>query len=409
MSRDNIGGAVLRGGPAVVVPDRRDARIPGLDAARGLAILGMLAAHTLPGDGDAFYDGRSSILFATLAGVSLGLMSGGDHPSPRAHASGSPRSRIRLSITIRALLLIALGLSLWLLGTNIAIILDSYGFLFLVCIPLLFTNRWVLAALALLCALVGPIVVGALSAATSATGPLPVAPDNPLAVPLSWLDAYYPAPVWLGYVLAGLAIARFGVTRPAVQRIMIVGGAAAAALGYGVSAAIGDPVRAHTDTTMEAISSGALAIAVIGVLVVGVGAITSRRGRMLVRPLRRGRSDAVDDLHGPGARHRPGLSDPSGAVRRRVRVDLVRLPGARLACLRDRVELSILAGAPGVALRAPHAAPPVADATQRAASGSAGSYSHSIVPGGFDVTSSTTRFTPGTSLVMRFEMRASTS
>ena len=36
-------------------------------------------------------------------------------------------------------------------------------------------------------------------------------------------------------------------------------------------------------------------------------------------------------------------------------------------------------------------------------------YSHSMVPGGFDVTSSTTRFTPATSLVIRFEIRASTS
>ena len=36
-------------------------------------------------------------------------------------------------------------------------------------------------------------------------------------------------------------------------------------------------------------------------------------------------------------------------------------------------------------------------------------HSHSMVPGGFDVTSSTTRLTPATSLVMRFEMRASTS
>ena len=36
-------------------------------------------------------------------------------------------------------------------------------------------------------------------------------------------------------------------------------------------------------------------------------------------------------------------------------------------------------------------------------------YSHSIVPGGFDVTSSTTRFTSGTWLVILFEMRASTS
>ena len=39
----------------------------------------------------------------------------------------------------------------------------------------------------------------------------------------------------------------------------------------------------------------------------------------------------------------------------------------------------------------------------------AGRYSHSMVPGGFDVTSSTTRLTPSTSLVMRLEMRASTS
>jgi uncharacterized membrane protein YeiB len=281
VSADDNGGAVLRGGPAVVVPARRAARIPGLDVARGLAILGMLAAHTLPGDGDEFYDGRSSIVFATLAGISLGLMTGGEHPVPR----GSTRGRARLSIVIRACLLIALGLSLWLLGTNIAVILDSYGFLFLVCVPLLFLNRWALALLAVLCAVVGPTVVEAISDVTSPTGAAPVAADNPLIVPLSWLDSYYPAPVWLAYVLAGLAIARFGVTRPRVQGIMVVGGAAVAALGYGLSAAVGDPVEAHTDTTAEAISSGALALAVIGLLVAGIGRITGGPGWMLARPL----------------------------------------------------------------------------------------------------------------------------
>lgn len=40
---------------------------------------------------------------------------------------------------------------------------------------------------------------------------------------------------------------------------------------------------------------------------------------------------------------------------------------------------------------------------------SASLHSHSMVPGGFEVTSSTTRLTSRTSLVMRFEMRASTS
>ena len=36
-------------------------------------------------------------------------------------------------------------------------------------------------------------------------------------------------------------------------------------------------------------------------------------------------------------------------------------------------------------------------------------YSHSMVPGGFDVTSKATRFTPGTSLMSRVDMRSSTS
>lgn len=36
-------------------------------------------------------------------------------------------------------------------------------------------------------------------------------------------------------------------------------------------------------------------------------------------------------------------------------------------------------------------------------------HSHSMVPGGLEVMSNTTRLTPGTSLAMRLEMRASTS
>jgi uncharacterized membrane protein YeiB len=104
-------------------------------------------------------------------------------------------------------------------------------------------------------------------------------------VPLSWLDSYYPAPVWLAYVLAGLAVARFGVTRPRVQLTILVGGVVAAALGYGLSDAFGDPVVAHTDTTMEAISSGALALAVIGLLVAVVGRVRTALGRAALSPL----------------------------------------------------------------------------------------------------------------------------
>jgi uncharacterized membrane protein YeiB len=289
VSRDHNGGAVLRGGPAVVVPGAgtgsgpSDAarRIPGLDLARGLAILGMLAAHTLPGEGDAFYDGRSSILFAVLAGISLGLMTGGEHRLPRER-----RPRARLSIAIRALLLITLGLLLWLLDTNIAIILDSYGFLFLVCVPLLFASRRLLAALAAACAVLGPLAIEGLTRATDATGPVPVTADSPLFIPAGWLTSYYPAPVWLGYVLLGLLIARQGVTRPRTQRVMVVGGVLAACLGYGISAATGHAVEAHSDTTTEAISSGALVVALIGLLVPGAARARSRTASAMLFPLR---------------------------------------------------------------------------------------------------------------------------
>ena len=78
-------------------------RIAGVDLARGLAVIGMIAAHVLwIEDFDfadaatwvAVVDGRSSILFATLAGVSIGLVTGaaGRSPRPRCarHASASP-------------------------------------------------------------------------------------------------------------------------------------------------------------------------------------------------------------------------------------------------------------------------------------------------------------------------------
>ena len=41
--------------------------------------------------------------------------------------------------------------------------------------------------------------------------------------------------------------------------------------------------------------------------------------------------------------------------------------------------------------------------------GHSADYSHSMVPGGLLVTSSTTRFTPSTSFVMRFEILANSS
>ncbi|MET9488204.1 heparan-alpha-glucosaminide N-acetyltransferase domain-containing protein [Nocardia sp. NPDC006630] len=64
-------------------------RLVALDVARGLAVLGMIVAHVGvtrdlawadPGSWLSIANGRSSILFATLAGMSLALMSGRERP-----------------------------------------------------------------------------------------------------------------------------------------------------------------------------------------------------------------------------------------------------------------------------------------------------------------------------------------
>jgi hypothetical protein len=163
--------------------------------------------------------------------------------------------------------------------------IGNYGFLFLLCLPLLFARPWLLAVIAAVCAVLGPLAVVWLLATTNAPGPLPVTSDSPLWIPLGWLDSYYPAPVWLGYVLVGLLIARLGVTKPRTQLVMIVCGALAAGLGYAIAAMSGHPVEAHTDTTAEAISSGALAIAAIGLLVAGAARLRSRAARAVLFPL----------------------------------------------------------------------------------------------------------------------------
>src|SRR4051812_3593520 len=201
-------------------------RIDGVDIARGIAVLGMFVAHVLPdGETENLADGRSSVLFATLAGVSLGLITGGADPAP----SGS-RRRLLGGVALRGITLILLGLFLWSLGSGIAIILDYYGAFFLVLLPVLFAPRAVLVPLALVFVTVGGAV---LAEAPDSPGTL-IGDDLLLWLPTEWfVTGYYPGLLWLGYVLVGLILARSDLRRRTVQAAMALGGAAASAFGYG--------------------------------------------------------------------------------------------------------------------------------------------------------------------------------
>jgi uncharacterized membrane protein YeiB len=253
-------------------------RIAGIDLARGLAVVGMLAAHLLwidefsfadPGGWLAIVDGRSSILFATLAGVSIGLVTGGRTPLPPA---GLRTARLRL--VVRAFVLWIVGMLLIATGVPVYVILPAYAILFLLAATLVSLSARVLIALAVGLALIMPFVqvlLDELPVWNSAMAPL-------LSQALGW---HYPFPVWIEFVVAGLAVARAGILRTRVQLAVLGAGVALAVAGYGAAAAGGADLggesasfwgavwtaRPHSSGVLEVLGSGGFALAVIALCV----------------------------------------------------------------------------------------------------------------------------------------------
>ena len=204
-------------------------RVAGLDLARCLAVLGMFGAHlgigeeltADPSTWAAVVEGRSSILFATLAGVSIALLSGRTDP-----AEGVDLVRARLRITIRAAWVFAIGAALEWLDTFVAIILGVYAVLFVLALPFL---RWppprlLLAAGAI--AVLGPpldVLLGQVLSAADAEGHY---------VAELLVTGTYPALLWLAFVLVGLAVGRLDLASGPVRARLAAAGAAAAVVGY---------------------------------------------------------------------------------------------------------------------------------------------------------------------------------
>ena len=250
-------------------------RVAGIDLARGLAVLGMFAAHLLwirePFEGTdastwvAIVEGRSSILFATLAGVSIGLVTGGREPF-----QGDDLRTARLRLIVRAVLLWILGILLILTGVPVYVILPAYALLFFLAVPLVPFGARALLTLAAVLAVVMPVVQVALD-------DLPVwgtVSGSALSLAIGW---HYPFTTWIAFLVAGLGVARAGVTRTAVQVRMVAVGAALAVLAYGADAATGAPgsdgasfasalwtAQPHSSGILEIVGSGGFALAAIG-------------------------------------------------------------------------------------------------------------------------------------------------
>ncbi|MBT0773902.1 DUF1624 domain-containing protein [Kineosporia sp. J2-2] len=221
-------------------------RLTGIDVARSFALFGMMATHVLLGAGSddgamgavhQIAGGRAAALFAVLAGVGLALASGGERPTPRRIA------RARHVTLVRSGALVALGLTLGLADTPVAIILAYYGVLFLVAVPVLAWPARRLAAAAVICAVVTPAVshwlrgAGGLDEASGEN--LSWATLFPLvpAVRHLLLTGYYPVLTWTTYLFAGLAVGRLALRSPRVAAAVAATGAALAAGSWLVSVA----------------------------------------------------------------------------------------------------------------------------------------------------------------------------
>ncbi|MGY1786277.1 heparan-alpha-glucosaminide N-acetyltransferase domain-containing protein [Geodermatophilus sp. SYSU D00698] len=288
--QDEAGDARPAAGPERERPAGR--RLRGVDLARGLAVLGMFGAH-LGDTGDlgwdpatwrAVVDGRSSILFATLAGVSIALLSGGRTPP-----ADEELARARTRVLVRAAWVFAIGGVLELLDTFVAIILGVYAVLFVLALPFLRWSPARLLAAAAVVALAGPPLT--LAAGRYATGQ----GEEDGAFAFLLFTGHYPAAVWLAFVLVGLAVGRLDLGAARVRAGLVAGGAVTAVLGYlggrlttrafapgerpagieeGFGAAGGwDPAwfagaEPHSSTPFEVVGSGGVAVAVLGVCLV---------------------------------------------------------------------------------------------------------------------------------------------
>lgn len=249
-------------------------RLAGVDLARGLAVLGMFAAHLLvtpellwsePDTYLAIVDGRSSILFATLAGVSIGLVTGGPRP-----VAGPAMTVARLRLGVRAGLLWCLGILLIATGVPVYIILPAYAIMFVLALAFTRLSARTLFLLAGAIALIMPWVQPLLEAAPLWSTSF----GAEVSAAIGW---HYPFPVWMAFVLAGLGLARAGLDRLPVQVTALVVGASLAMMGYGADAiarTTTDPAEVslwrevwtaepHSSGLLEVIGSGGFAIAVI--------------------------------------------------------------------------------------------------------------------------------------------------
>ena len=210
-------------------------RLAGLDLARGLAVFGMLAAHVGPDPSQGgvtgflmeLTHGRSSALFALLAGFGVVLVTG------RTPKTGRAGRQAVAKVVVRAVVLLALGTALTMSGTEVEVILAFYGLYFLLALPLYRLGARPLAVTAAGTALVMPQLL--YLGQPMIDGDWPTGPDGPDGLVWLLFAGTYPAVTWIPFVLAGMAVARLDLASTVIRTRLALAGVTLATAGYGGS------------------------------------------------------------------------------------------------------------------------------------------------------------------------------
>ncbi len=219
-------------------------RIVGIDVARGIALVSMIAANTYGFQNDNgtptlaawTVAGRAVGLFVVIAGISLALVTGGQQP-----VQGRARRAAAVGIAVRAFLIaVPIGMALGYADEELGLILPYYGLFFLLAIPLLGLRPRTLAWIACVLVVVGPLVLhwtNSLGWDDLYKNNIPftafIHPIGSLKMLLFTGD--YPAVVYMIYICAGLAIGRIDLFSTRVAVWLFVGGLVMAVTAWLVS------------------------------------------------------------------------------------------------------------------------------------------------------------------------------
>lgn len=189
------------------VTQARKARIAGFDAARGLAIIGMIGAHLGFMDVNTYQltDGYPSALFAVLAGVSMSIIM-----APAIALGGQAAKDARTRMLLRGAIIFAIGIALTAVANGIAVVLTTIAFIFLFLFPITYWRTRTLWVTFVVFWLVG----SAAAAFFSATGG-----------GYQYLGGVYPLFAWLAYGTLGVLIHRLLTNSTRLQVAgLVVGG-----------------------------------------------------------------------------------------------------------------------------------------------------------------------------------------